>query len=293
MGIAYMNPEVSVPTGTQTTLAESAGDLRAIACTAALEVGDMLRKGFAETSSEISAKADFHDLVTDYDVEAEQVIRKKLAEEVPDSRWVGEELGTSGNGDVTWYIDPIDGTSNFAAGIPFFCVSIGVEVAGELVAGVIYDPVCGELFSADISGAYLNDNHLRSVGSREQGTALLATDFPAPRVSTWPAANAADAAPFLDAVHSFRTVRRLGSGALMLAYVAAGRADVTMGFDTKPWDVAAGAFLVRRAGGTYRPVVEGATPSTRFWEEPHYVAHVQGFDLDGSCLGALVGGSDE
>lgn len=267
-------------------------ELRVVASDAAFEVGDLLREGFGKVSRAVATKADFHDLVTDYDVESELAIRRAVMARVPHSTWMGEELGPSGDGDVTWYVDPIDGTSNFAAGIPFFCVSIGVEVAGNLVAGVIYDPFRGELFNADLGGAHLNGEPLQSVGARSEETALLATDFPAPGISSWAAANSPEAGHFSDAVRSFRTVRRLGSGALMLAYVAAGRADVTMGFDSKPWDVAAGAFLVQRAGGAYLPITESPTTAVKFWEEPHYVAHVEGFDLAGSSLRTLLGAPD-
>lgn len=279
---------------TASSLADQSTVLMRIAAGAAMSVGDLLRQGLGRTADSIRTKAHAHDIVTEYDLAAERVIRRLIEHESPGSRWVGEELGSAGDGPVTWYVDPIDGTSNFAAGLPFFCTSIGVEIDGELVAGAVYDPVRDELFTADLRGAWVNDQPLRSVGAGRDTTAVLLTDYPAPNASTVGAgADAVGALQSLGtAITSFRTVRRLGSGALMLAYVAAGRADVTMGFDTSPWDVAAGAFLVKQAGGCYLPFDSGGCAADTSWRGPHYVAHVGGFDLAGSSLRPLIGRDD-
>ena len=275
-------------------VADESTVLRGIAADAAVSVGDLLRRGLGEVADSIRTKAHWRDIVTEYDVAAERAIRRLVEHRMPRSRIVGEELGSAGDGAVCWYVDPIDGTSNFAAGLPFFCTSIGVEIDGELVAGAIYDPVRDELFTADLRGAWVNGQPMRSVGADGDQTALLLTDYPAPNASTVRAdAGTVGALQSLgSAITSFRTVRRLGSGALTLAYVAAGRADVTMGFDTSPWDVAAGAFLVKQAGGRYLPFVSADSQADPSWQGPHYVAHVGGFDLAGSSLLPLIGSPD-
>ncbi|MFD0502167.1 inositol monophosphatase family protein [Streptomyces chiangmaiensis] len=194
---------------------------------------------------------------------------------------------------MTWYVDPIDGTSNFAGGVPFFCVSIGAALHDRLIAGVVYDPLREELFTAHLGGAAVNGVPMSSRGVPTDRTAVLATDFPTHRESGLAANGLPDAELFAEMVRSFRTVRRLGSGALTLAYVAAGRLDATVGLNAKPWDVAAGAMLVEAAGGVYRPVRRDAGSAPGPWAASSYVACVADFDLSGSCLAQLVGGSDD
>ena len=186
---------------------------------------------------------------------------------------MGEEGGTTGEGSVRWYVDPIDGTANFAAGVPFFCVSIGVAVEGRLVAGVIYDPIRDDEFTASETGAWCNGAPLRSTGASRDREAMLLCSYPSPRDLDRDGDLALQR--FGRLVSSFASVRRPGSAALKLAHVAAGWSDAAYGAGVSPWDVAAGAFLVRRAGGVYLgdPLASGP-----------YLAHVAGFDLAGSAL---------
>lgn len=263
--------------------------LRMAAEDAALEAGILMRGAFETGVAAAESKADFHDLVTEHDRLAEERIRDCLSGAVPGGSFLGEEGGLVEGEDVDWYVDPIDGTNNFAAGVPFFCVSIAAVAAGRLVAGVVYDPVRSELFAADLAGARCNGATLVSTGAGDEGSALLCTDFPSHRPSEFAGGGRSDAERFEQFVGSFRTVRRLGSCALALAYVAAGRADVAFGTSAQPWDVAAGLLLVEQAGGRYRVRAEAGGEARSAWEAPTYVAHVDSFDLDGSCLGELFG----
>ncbi|GHD10321.1 inositol monophosphatase family protein [Zhihengliuella salsuginis] len=248
--------------------------LRLIAEEAARGVGDLLRGAFRSGLS-ADTKRNHHDLVTEYDHESERRITAHLASAVPDSRFRGEEGGTHGSGRVEWIIDPIDGTSNFAHGVAFFCVSIAAAVDGEVVAGVVYDPVAGLMFAADSAGAYLDGEVLRPVAAADERQASVMTDFPSAEAIDIDGRACLDA--FAELVTAYATVRRKVSGALELAHVAAGWTDITLGFDTNPWDVAAGAFLVTQSGGTYRAFeYDGAARPAH--EAPTYLAHGPGAD---------------
>jgi myo-inositol-1(or 4)-monophosphatase len=264
--------------------------LARIAAEAALSVGDLLREGFRSGVS-ADTKTDFHDLVTVHDRAAEAKIRTRLDLLLPGSHIVGEEEGAIGDGPVTWYVDPIDGTNNFAGGVPFFCVSIGAELAGQLRAGVVYDPVRDELFAATPGNATLNGAPIAARRGRHDHEAVLGTDYPS-HVPSAPDDDDADGTGdferFAGLVRSFRTVRRLGSTALMLAYVAAGRLDVTFGVAKKPWDLAAGALLVEAAGGRYLPLRRDGERSLSAWTTPAYLAHGVGYDVQRSALSSVV-----
>lgn len=271
--------------------AEKAGQsslLREAAEEAAEQVGGLLREGFAAPGS-AETKGDPHDLVTAYDRRAEARIRDRILHYFPDSRIVGEEGGSRGTGALTWYVDPIDGTSNFAGGVPFFCVSIGVELDGELVAGVVYDPLREDLFAADLNGAARNGVPMASLGASIEALAVLATDYPDPRQEGVDNHGRPETEIFGELLHSFRTVRRLGSGALTLAYVAAGQLDATLGVNSKPWDVAAGIMLVTAAGGQFRPAPATAG-SFPHWASEAYAATVGNFDFEASRLDQALGG---
>ncbi|MFC4010487.1 inositol monophosphatase family protein [Nonomuraea purpurea] len=246
------------------------------AAEAARAAGPRLRKAF-RTRPGVSTKHDFHDPVTEHDRAAEESIRAVIDSRAPGSVIVGEEGGTTGSGELTWYVDPIDGTANFAAGLPFFCVSVAVAVRGELMAGVVYDPVREEEFTAGPDGARCNGAPLRSQGAARDREAVLLSSFPTPA----DVESRADAAlhRYGRFLTSFAAVRKPGSAALMLAYVAAGWADAAYGTRSKPWDVAAGALLVSRAGGVYLgdPLAGG-----------DYLAHVGGFDLRASALAEVA-----
>ena len=166
------------PSATSDIVATSRA-LRIIARDAALKVAPALLAAFRSRMA-IDYKVDLHDPVTEFDRQSEATIRAHIMAAEPDSVIVGEEGGTAGGGTITWYVDPIDGTSNFACGLAFWCVSIGAVIGDEMVAGVVYDPVADDMFSADLTGAWLGDEPLRSVGQAEEARASLITGQPKP-----------------------------------------------------------------------------------------------------------------
>ncbi|MFI0352644.1 inositol monophosphatase family protein [Actinomadura sp. 9N407] len=261
-------------------------ELAGIAERAARATGDRLRKAF-RSRPEVALKRDFHDPVTEHDRAAEETIREILERECPGSAVIGEEGGLRGGADgaLRWYVDPIDGTANFAAGLPFFCTSIGAVVGDRVVAGVVYDPVRDDLFTATLDGAACNGEPLGSTGAAGDRTAVLVTGYPNARELR----RSGDRAlrRYATFVESFATVRRPGSAALSLAHVAGGWADAAYGTSVNAWDVAAALLLVRQAGGTYLPL--GGEPGGQDWDAPGYVACVGGFDLAGSVLAEAAG----
>jgi myo-inositol-1(or 4)-monophosphatase len=219
----------------------------------ARESGARLREFFAQ-GVETEYKGDV-DLVTVADRTVEKLIKGRLSETFPDHGIYGEE-GTRErmSGEFRWYVDPLDGTTNFAHGFPQFCVSLGLEqrpeglaadVDGTLVAGVIYDPMRDELFTTERGkGAWLNGRPVRASRTQELAEALIATGFPSRKRHM---------NPNIHFYHEFTLrshgVRRAGSAALDLAYVATGRLDAFWEFNLNPWDTAAGILLVTEAGG--------------------------------------------
>jgi len=187
------------------------------------------------------------DLVTEVDRESEALIVEMLRKSFPDTDIIAEENDYGDRkSDIAWIIDPIDGTTNFAHRLPWFCVSIGVEVEGEISAAVIYHPCMNEMFTAIRGeGAYLNNKRLSVSGNSTLKNCILASGFPYDR--TWENENN------IELYSSFtmltQGVRRFGAAALDLAYVAAGRMDGFWECKLKPWDVAAGKLLVEEAGG--------------------------------------------
>jgi myo-inositol-1(or 4)-monophosphatase len=258
-----------------------------VAAKAVTLVGPALAEAF-RTRPEVAFKRDRHDPVTVHDKAAEATIRDFLMAEVPDSTVVGEEAGTSGGGRVHWYVDPIDGTANFARGLPFWCTSIGAVLDGVPVAGAIYDPVRGDLFTASASGAWCNGEPMRATGVAEETAAMLVTSYPGAggiehdrdRVLARTA----------ELIATYATVRRPGSTALNLAYVAAGRVDVALGIGINAWDVAAGALMVRQAGGHYFGLRRtGAVPLSgdAAWQRPGYLALVGTLDPEATTVRSL------
>ncbi|GAA1116144.1 inositol monophosphatase [Citricoccus alkalitolerans] len=259
-------------------------DLRRIAVTAAAACAPRLIRAFRSSPGDLylTTKRSTHDLVTVHDRATEDELVRLLGDAVPGSRFIGEEggargsetgpdagpaassAGPAGSGHAScapagahrleWIVDPIDGTANFAQGFAMFSISIAAAVDGEVVAGVVLDPVNGLEFSADEAGAYLN-------GVRFGSVAVHAAEAPAEAalnlVTSYPSAEALELdgpvalERFGRLVDSYATVRRTVSGALELAFTAIGWADVTLGVDTNPWDVGVGQLLVRRAGGHY------------------------------------------
>jgi myo-inositol-1(or 4)-monophosphatase len=167
--------------------------------------------------------------------------------EYPDHNFLGEEglIRTDGAAPYRWVIDPLDGTTNYFHGFPFFAVSIGLERDGELIAGVIYDPTREELFTAFKGhGAYLNEQRLQVSAAQRLQQALLVASFPPGSTPESPPIR-----QFLRILPHAQTVQRTGSAALNLAYLATGRLDGFWSYSLKPWDMAAGVVIVREAGG--------------------------------------------
>jgi myo-inositol-1(or 4)-monophosphatase len=182
------------------------------------------------------------------DHRAEKILREELAKARPGYGFLGEEGGRHEGTDKThtWIVDPLDGTTNFLHGIPQFCVSIGLEREGTLIAGVIYNPIADELFTGERGkGAFLNDQRLRVAARRDLSDAVLACGLPH--------RGRGDLALFRKEFEVVQDkvagLRRFGSAALDLAWVAAGRVDGYWERNLGPWDMAAGLLLVREAGG--------------------------------------------
>lgn len=214
----------------------------------ALQAGKILKKGYG-TTFKIDNKVGRNNLVTEFDLLSEKTIIKNIKSRYPTHRFLAEESGHSGSEDkneIIWVIDPLDGTVNFAHSIPIFSVSIAAMMNNEIVAGAIYNPMLDELFYASRGeGAFLNDKLIVVSDSDDIHTSLLVTGFP----------YNVDKNPY-DCVGTFVKIvlngipiRRLGSAALDLAYVACGRFDGFWEAELHPWDMAAGAIIVEEAGG--------------------------------------------
>ena len=196
----------------------------------------------------VSNKGDI-DLVTEADLASEKLIIERIKSHYPRHAILAEESGASiivgGESDWKWIIDPLDGTTNYAHGYPCFCVSIGLERAGKIELGVVYDPTRDEMFAAELGqGATMNDRRMRVSDVEDLNSAMLCTGFPynvreRPNFSR----------DFANFTMNAQAVRRDGSAALDLAYVACGRFDGFWEDGLNPWDVAAGVLLIEEAGG--------------------------------------------
>jgi myo-inositol-1(or 4)-monophosphatase len=215
-----------------------------VAVHAARAAGDLLRMKFGR-HLEIRSKGVRSNLVTDADTESEALIRAMIGRRFPDDAVLGEEGGAHAGGTGRWIVDPLDGTTNFSHGYPCFCVSIAFEFEGAVQIGVVYDPTRDELFVAQRgAGARCNGGAI-SVSSREQlRDGLLVTGFPPMGGGEPP-----NLAEFEELMVRAQALRRDGSAALDLCYVAAGRFDGFWEPDLHAWDIAAGALIVEEAGG--------------------------------------------
>jgi myo-inositol-1(or 4)-monophosphatase len=216
---------------------------------AALKAGRGLKRDFGEVENlQVSIKGP-GDFVTAADKRAEKTLFEELSRARPGYSFIMEEAGFIEGSDKThtWHIDPLDGTTNFLHGLPIFAISIGLERDGQLVAGLVYNPATDDLYIAERGqGAYLNNTRLRVAARRDLADALITCGIP-------PLNRAAGHARFqselAEVMRHAGNVRRLGSAALDMCFVAAGRCDAYWERGIKTWDMAAGIVLVREAGG--------------------------------------------
>ena len=215
---------------------------------AAMKAARGLRRDFGEVEQLQVSRKGPADFVSEADRRAEQVLYDELHRARPQFGFLMEERGVVAGMDAgtRWIVDPLDGTTNYLHGLPHWAISIAAEERGDIVAGIIYDPLREELFWADRgAGAFLNDQRLRVSARTSLGTALLATGIPFK--------GRPDHDPFLAEMRAFMCevagIRRYGAASLDLAYVAAGRFDGFWESGLGPWDMAAGILLVREAGG--------------------------------------------
>jgi myo-inositol-1(or 4)-monophosphatase len=231
--------------------------LREIAEAVAREAGRQLREAFAGPRVNVTAKSSPTDLVSEADHAAERLIRERLAAARPGDGVLGEEGGDAeGNSGLRWVVDPLDGTINFLFGIPQWAVSIACEDAQGTLAGVIYDPMRDELWTAERDGpALLDGRPIRGSDRSDLATTLVATGFGYDaEVRAYQAAVVGKLLP------QVRDIRRFGSAALDLAWTAAGRHDAYYERGLNAWDLAAGELLCRRAGLAVRSL-EPAPPA--------------------------------
>ncbi len=226
---------------------------------AARQASRGLIRDFGEVENlQVTSKA-LGDFVTKADLKAEEIIHSELVESRPHYGWLGEESAVKIGKDPTrrWIVDPLDGTTNYIHGIPHWCISIALEFKSEIISAVIYDPLKDELFVAEKgAGAWLNDRRLRVSNRKILSEILFATGIPFGKT------------PHLDLslkeiekmLPLCSGIRRNGSAALDLAYVAAGRFDAFWERNLKPWDMAAGILIVKEAGGFISDIENDSNP---------------------------------
>jgi myo-inositol-1(or 4)-monophosphatase len=215
---------------------------------AAHKAGRSLARDFGEVENLQVSRKGPADFVSRADTRAEEIVHAELSRARPSYGFLMEETGERAGEDPQhrWIVDPLDGTSNFLHAVPIFAVSIALERQGELVAGVVYNPVMDELFTAEKGrGAYLNDRRLRVSARTDPGASLIGTGLPflghGNQLQTL-----TELQPLMSRVAG---IRRCGAAAIDLAWTAAGRYDGFWEHDLKPWDMAAGIVLIREAGG--------------------------------------------
>lgn len=229
----------------------------AVAINTAAKAGEWIKSKLGDFSS-LNIKTSPHDLVTEVDKGAEQMIRNLILTHFPTHSFLGEEgvepgaeasikaLEEASEAEYLWIVDPVDGTTNFVHGFPFFSVSIALAYKGEVVVGVVYDPNRDELFVAEKGkGAYVHGRRMQVDHEEKLADSLIATGFPADRGM----ALAANMRGLEAMVPRVRNIRCSGSAALHLAYVAAGRLSGFWEVGLNAWDMAAGMLLVQESGG--------------------------------------------
>jgi len=218
-----------------------------IAVGAARRAGELIVRNLDRAGGITVSEKSRNDFVTEVDRAAEQLLIATIRKSYPDHGFLAEESGRQGGDEYLWIIDPLDGTTNFLHGFPQFAVSVACQHRGHVVAGVVFDPLRGELFTAARgAGAQLDDRRLRVSQQRALDGALIGTGFPYRANIRW-------LKPYLAMLQAVMTraagIRRPGSAALDLAYVAAGRLDGFWELGLAPWDTAAGNLLITEAGG--------------------------------------------
>ena len=217
-----------------------------IAINAAHIAGDILRQELHKVATIPITRKARHDYVSEIDKASEAQIVREIKRYHPDHAFLCEEGGEQGEGDFVWIIDPLDGTSNYLHGMPHFAISIAMQEKGRTKIAVVYDPMRDEMFSASKGGgAHLNNTRIRVSARTTLDSAIVATSFPFRQrgmMGTYTGI-------FSDVYKKIEDIRRYGAASLDLAWVAAGRMDAYFEIGLKPWDVAAGALLVREAGG--------------------------------------------
>ncbi|MBM2829432.1 MAG: Inositol-1-monophosphatase [Gammaproteobacteria bacterium] len=217
-----------------------------IAIRAARAAGNIIIRHIDHIQDLLVSTKGRNDFVTEVDRQAEAIIIDTIHKAYPNHAILAEESGPQGNNDYQWIIDPLDGTTNFLHGFPQFAVSIALQHKGVLTQAVVYDPLRQELFTSSRGdGAYLNDRRIRVSRQKYLEGALLGTGFPFKEQQRFE--------QYLDTFRALSSltagIRRAGSAALDLAYVACGRLDGFWEFGLEPWDIAAGALLIEEAGG--------------------------------------------
>jgi myo-inositol-1(or 4)-monophosphatase len=207
-----------------------------------------------------------NDFFSQVDLAAEEVIIETVRERYPNHSFLAEESGQQGDHDHVWIIDPLDGTTNYLHGFPMYSVSIALQIKGRIVTGVVYDPVRQELFTAIRgAGAQLDGRKIRMNNRRSIDGALIGTGFPYRANEVWMETYLNQ---FRAVMNVAGDIRRAGSAALDLSYLAAGRLDGFWEFGLQPWDMAAGSLILREAGG----IISGMTDDGDYMETGNVIA---------------------
>jgi myo-inositol-1(or 4)-monophosphatase len=236
-----------------------------IAVRAARNAGDLIRRSATNASQLSINEKDRNDFTSEVDWKVEQEIIKVLRASFPDHSILAEESGEQAGNDYVWIIDPLDGTTNFLHGFPHYAVSIALKYKNKLEVAVVYDPVRDELFTAERGGgAMLNGRKIRVTKPTSLRGTLIGTGFPFKYQQHLPA--------YLQMFHALTIdsagIRRAGSAALDLAYLAAGRLDGFWEIGLKPWDMAAGILLIQEAGGA----ITDFSFKDQFFQSGHLIA---------------------
>lgn len=237
-----------------------------VAVMAARRAGAVLGKNFKKRDRLKVEKKGHNDYVSEADHAAERAVIDIIHKHYPDHAIQAEESGVQGESDTVWIIDPLDGTTNYLHGFPVFCVSIAVAIKGRVEHAVVYDPMREELFTASKGeGAVLDDHKIRVSGNKDLEHSLIGTGFPYRQADQ-------ELEPYLamlsKVIKNTAGVRRPGAAALDLCYIACGRLDAFWETGLKPWDLAAGALIIREAGG----IISAMDGSEQFLDSGHVLA---------------------